>query len=72
MIRPQPFRSRFVSAVVIVSCAILLVSGVAGEVAAQPKPATYKPEGELRWALYVTLAPAWFDPGDVAGFITPF
>jgi len=32
-----------------------------------------KPEGEMRWALYVTLAPAWFDPGEsVVGVITPF
>jgi peptide/nickel transport system substrate-binding protein len=32
-----------------------------------------KPEGEMRFALYVTLAPAWFDPGEsVVGVITPF
>jgi peptide/nickel transport system substrate-binding protein len=31
-----------------------------------------KPEGEMRWALYVTLPPAWFDPGEVVGVITPF
>ena len=31
-----------------------------------------KPAGEMRWALYVTLAPAWFDPGEVIGVITPF
>jgi peptide/nickel transport system substrate-binding protein len=31
-----------------------------------------KPEGEMRWALYVTMPPAWFDPGEVAGIITPF
>ena len=31
-----------------------------------------KPEGEMRWALYVTIAPAWLDPGEVSGFITPF
>jgi peptide/nickel transport system substrate-binding protein len=31
-----------------------------------------KPAGEMRWALYVTLAPAWFDPGEVVGLITPF
>jgi hypothetical protein len=37
-----------------------------GDVAAQPQAAAYKPEGEMRWALYVTLAPAWFDPGEVA------
>jgi peptide/nickel transport system substrate-binding protein len=28
--------------------------------------AVYKPEGEMRWALYVTISPAWFDPGQVA------
>src|SRR5262249_11084079 len=30
------------------------------------------PEGEKRWALYVTLAPQWFDPGQNMGQITPF
>ena len=27
------------------------------------------PEGEMRWALYVTISPSWFDPGEsgVAG-----
>ena len=30
-------------------------------------PATaYKPEGEMRWALYVTISPAWLDPAEVA------
>jgi len=31
-----------------------------------------QPAGEMRWALYVTLSPAWFDPADVSGFLTPF
>jgi peptide/nickel transport system substrate-binding protein len=31
-----------------------------------------RPEGEMRWALYVTIAPAWFDPAEVVGVITPF
>src|SRR3989454_4803328 len=40
---------------------VLLASGVwAGPAAA------YKPEGEMRWALYVTISPAWFDPAQVA------
>ena len=39
----------------------------------RPAAAQAKPEGEMRWALYVTLAPAWFDPGEsVVGVITPF
>jgi len=31
-----------------------------------------RPEGEMRWALYVTLSPVWFDPAEVVGVITPF
>ena len=45
----------------------LIVGGLSGEAAAQPRP-----EGEMRWALYVTLAPVWFDPAEVAGQLTPF
>src|SRR5207237_2897919 len=26
----------------------------------------------MRWALYVTLSPVWFDPAEVVGVITPF
>jgi peptide/nickel transport system substrate-binding protein len=37
-----------------------------------PASAQAKPEGEMRWALYVTLAPAWFDPAEVVGVLTPF
>src|SRR5499426_4251488 len=46
---------------------VLFAAGFAGEAAAQVKP-----EGEMRWALYVTLSPVWFDPGEVVGQITPF
>src|SRR4029453_17385188 len=53
--------------------ATLLAIALPGEAAAQPGAAAPKPEGEMRWALYVTLAPAWFDPGEVSGsFLTPF
>ena len=31
-----------------------------------------KPQGEMRWALYVTLPSAWFDPAEVVGVLTPF
>ena len=33
--------------------------------------AANKPEGELTYAMHVTLAPAWFDPGLNTGNITP-
>ncbi|MBI3515361.1 MAG: ABC transporter substrate-binding protein [Proteobacteria bacterium] len=38
-----------------------------------PVKAETKPEGEMRWGLYVTVAPVWYDPGEsVIGVITPF
>jgi peptide/nickel transport system substrate-binding protein len=51
---------------VILVAALLLGSGLT------PAAAQAKPEGEMRWALYVTLAPAWFDPAEVVGVLTPF
>jgi peptide/nickel transport system substrate-binding protein len=51
----------------------LLTIGLVSDVAAQARPGSAKPEGEMRYALYVTLAPAWFDPGEITGgFLTPF
>src|SRR2546426_4234955 len=41
---------------------MLLVGGFVASAAAQPKP-----QGEMRWALYVTLAPIWYDPGELGG-----
>jgi peptide/nickel transport system substrate-binding protein len=54
--------------------ATLLIAGGVGDAGAQSRPASApKPEGEMRYALYVTLAPAWFDPGEITGgFLTPF
>jgi hypothetical protein len=47
---------------------VLLVSGFWATPAA-----AYKPEGEMRFALYVTISPAWFDPAQVAALGgTPF
>jgi peptide/nickel transport system substrate-binding protein len=45
----------------------LLLAGALEGASAQTKP-----EGEMRWALYVTLSPVWFDPGEVSGQLTPF
>ena len=30
------------------------------------------PEGQLTWAVHVSLAPVWFDPAEISGIITPF
>ena len=56
---------RFTSATILAWAAI---AGGAGSAAAQTKP-----EGEMRFALYVTVAPAWLDPAEAGpGFGTPF
>src|SRR3990170_4733737 len=53
------------------SAAILvfaMIVGGPGLAAAQTKP-----EGEMRFALYVTIAPAWLDPGEAPpGFFSSF
>jgi peptide/nickel transport system substrate-binding protein len=53
--------------IVSLALTLLLLAGVVPDASAQAKP-----EGEMRWALYVTIAPAWFDPAEVVGVITPF
>src|SRR5690349_24944145 len=35
-------------------------------------PAAAAPEGQLTWAVHVSLAPGWFDPAETTGIITPF
>jgi len=44
---------------------LLVVSGLAA-------PAEAAPEGQLTWAVHVTLAPTWFDPAETPGIGTPF
>jgi peptide/nickel transport system substrate-binding protein len=60
---------------------VLIACGpFAAGAAAQPRSASPpksdasppRPDGEMRWAIYVTLAPQWFDPAEVQGQITPF
>ena len=52
-------------------CGLALLLVVGGGLV-EPATAQPKPEGEMRWALYVTLSPVWFDPAEVIGQITPF
>jgi peptide/nickel transport system substrate-binding protein len=35
-------------------------------------PATAAPEGQVTWALHVSLAPTWFEPAETPGIATPF
>jgi peptide/nickel transport system substrate-binding protein len=52
--------------------AAVWLGGVVGPGAADVAAAQARPEGEMRFAVYVTLSPNWFDPAEVVGFITPF
>jgi len=35
-------------------------------------PAAAAPEGQITFAVHISLAPTWFDPAETAGVITPF
>ena len=39
---------------------------------ASAAPAAAAPEGQLTWAVHVSLAPTWFDPAETSGIITPY
>ncbi|MGH7347033.1 MAG: ABC transporter substrate-binding protein, partial [Candidatus Rokuibacteriota bacterium] len=54
-----------------IGCLALVFAWLAGALHDRSAAQT-KPEGEMRWALYVTLSPVWFDPGEVVGQLTPF
>ncbi len=50
------------------SLALVLILS-AGPLAA---PALAAPEGQMTWAVHISLAPTWFDPAETPGIITPF
>jgi len=61
--------SNAVRSTVAVTLAVLL----AGLVGGPGRPAAAAgPEGQVTWAVHITLAPTWFDPAETAGIITPF
>jgi peptide/nickel transport system substrate-binding protein len=68
MPQKQRLPGRRIMSFVLAAWLCTLVMGNRGGAA----PPQARPAGEMRWALYVTLAPAWFDPGEVVGLITPF
>ncbi|MBI4628825.1 MAG: ABC transporter substrate-binding protein [Candidatus Rokubacteria bacterium] len=44
---------------------VALLSGVPGGARAAP-------DGQMTWAIHVSIAPTWFDPAETPGVITPF
>ena len=51
----------------LVTAALILVSALAGA-----SPGVAAPEGQITWAVHVSLAPTWFDPAETSGIITPY
>ena len=37
-----------------------------------PATAVAAPEGQMTWAVHVSLTPTWFDPAETVGIVTPF
>jgi hypothetical protein len=37
-----------------------------------PVGAAAAPQGEMTWAVHVSLAPTWFDPAETPSVVTPF
>jgi peptide/nickel transport system substrate-binding protein len=51
----------------------LLAASALGLVAGAPGIArAAAPQGQLTYGIHVSLAPAWFDPAETLGLITPF
>ena len=49
--------------------AALLIFGIAATQSARSDAA---PEGQVTWAVHISLAPTWFDPAETAGTGTPY
>ena len=66
--RPLPVRNGLISRrdAIAGGGALALALGAAGQAPAAT------PDGQLTWAIHVSLAPVWFDPADNSGIITPF
>src|SRR5437016_13238777 len=47
----------------LVALVVLLAAGA---------PVSAAPEGEVTWAVHVSLAPTWFDPAETPAVNTPF
>jgi peptide/nickel transport system substrate-binding protein len=50
---------------------LVLVALVLATILSQPSVAA-QPQGQLTYAMHVTIAPAWFDPAENTGIATPF
>ena len=56
-------RARRAAAALALACAAAVALGA---------PAAANPQGQLTWAVHVSIAPTWFDPAETSGIITPY
>jgi peptide/nickel transport system substrate-binding protein len=50
----------------------LLALTALGTLAGGATPAQSAPEGQIIWAVHISLPPGWLDPAEAAGLITPY
>jgi peptide/nickel transport system substrate-binding protein len=51
---------------------LLALSALGIAAAGQRAALAASPDGQLTWAVHISLAPTWFDPAETPGIITPF
>jgi peptide/nickel transport system substrate-binding protein len=51
---------------------LLVLSALGMAAAGQGTALAASPDGQLTWAVHISLAPTWFDPAETPGMITPF
>jgi peptide/nickel transport system substrate-binding protein len=51
---------------------LLTLSALGIAAAGQRAALAASPDGQLTWAVHISLAPTWFDPAETPGMITPF
>src|SRR5438132_10209784 len=55
---------RYIRGLFVPLLALIMTLGASAVIAA--------PEGQMTWAVDVSLAPAWFDPAETSGIVTPW
>src|SRR5436305_3165826 len=50
----------------------VLAAAALGLAAGPIRPAWAAADGQLTWAIHISLAPSWFEPAEASGIITPF
>src|SRR5262245_44252705 len=66
----RPITSRSVLAFLLLASALLGPSFTDNGL--RPRAAGATPEGQMVWAVHISLAPVYFEPAEAPGIVTPF